>query len=90
MVEPRCRDLDAHGSLNLVVVLIFALNTHLSHRERCQKRSDVRPDRPIESRDDNCVADFEDTVDEDNINCRTVALNNFYFKHSALEDIFFL
>ena len=69
------------------MVLIFALNAHLSHWERCQKRSDVRPDRPIESRDDNCVADFEDAIHKNNINCRAVALDDLHFKHRALKDI---
>ena len=71
------------------MTLVLALYSHFFHGKRSQKGSDCCLDGTIESRHDNGVTNLEQAVDQNYIDCGTVTLNNFNFKHGALENVSF-
>ena len=87
--KARSRDLDTHGALDFLMVLVLAFDSHFLHRIGSQQGSNVRTNRTVKAGDHNSVADMNDTVDEDDVNCSAVTLNNLDFQHSALKLLLF-
>jgi len=69
------------------MVNVLTLDSHFLHWLRGQKSSDLGNDRAIETLNDDCVLDFEDTIYEGNINGGTETFNNFDFEDCALKII---
>mmetsp|Transcript_11053 Transcript_11053/g.27085 ORF Transcript_11053/g.27085 Transcript_11053/m.27085 type:complete len:259 (-) Transcript_11053:1376-2152(-) len=78
-------DLDADGPLDLLVVHVGRLDTHLLHRLRGEERPDLRDDGPVEAAHDDGLLLLQATVDDDNVHRCTKPLNGLDLEHSALE-----
>ena len=83
--EARSRYLNTHSALNLLVMLILTFHTHFLHWEWCQQCSDIGANGTVETRNHDSIAYMDNAIDEHNIDCGSVTLDDLYFENSALK-----
>lgn len=86
----RRTDLNTHCALDALVMQVVAFDAHFFHRMRGKQGSNLRDNRAIHARYHNCVANFNRSVDEHDINSSAMAFNHFDFNNCAFEFILFL
>ena len=89
VLHARGRNLDADSALKLLVVDVVTLDAHFFHRLRCQQCTDRCHDRPVHTRDDDGIADFQHTVSKHHVDRHTVTCDFFHFKNRAFEVVLF-
>ena len=69
---------------------VITFDAHFLHGVRGKQRANLRNNRSIHARNDNCIADLQGTVDQHDIDSCSMAFNNLDLDNRALEFIFLL